>query len=272
MDHLSQENIVPSKERVNRLVFGVIFGAWLGGVYALASQAINWIFLPNIPLAPPSGSPAGYIAEYTALGALIGWVCSIPANRLIGALAGGLVSAFLISVMALRNVWGGEFFSATLILMLLTFMPLIILMMPVAFIIRLGVDAQQVDPDRPYLWARRYLIPALLTLLVIFLGGLALYSNDNREAFHYVQAMLQQGWQSSSIEALPEPLQDVRGFMENARGKYQLSWSDRVDTFFGPVPAGSELSQFLIIARFENGYAFACVFSENRPRPNCADY
>lgn len=260
------------KERLSRWAFGVFFGAWLGGVYALSSQAINWIYLPGIPLAPPAATPAGYVVEYALAGALLGWICSVPENRYVGVLLGGSFAALLISIMALQSVWGGEFFGAALILLLVTFMPLILLMVPIAFVVRLGVDAQQVDPERPYLWARRYLIPAFLTVLVIALGGLALYSKDKREAFQYVQAMLQQGQRSDSLEALPEPLQAVRGFMENARGDYQLSWSDRVDTFFGPVPDGPELSQFLIIARFENGYALACVFSANRPAPNCADY
>lgn len=263
---------MPSKERLSRWIFGVVFGAWLGGVYALVSQAINWIYLPDIPLAPPSATPAGYVVEYLVLGALLGWICSIPENRYVGMLLGGGFSALCITILALQSVWGGEFFSAALILLLLTFMPLILLMVPIAFIIRLGVDAQQVDPERPYLWARRYIIPAFLTLVVVVLGTFTLYPKDQREAFQYVHDMIQQGQQSSDLKTLPEPLQDVRGFMENARGGYQLSWSDRVETFFGPVPVGPELSQFLIIARFENGYALACVFSGNRPKPNCADY
>lgn len=260
------------KERLSRWIFGVAFGAWLGAVYALVSQAINWIYLPDIPLAPPSATPAGYIIEYIFLGALLGLICSIPENRYVGMLLGGGFSALWITILALRSVWGGEFFSAALILLLLTFMPLILLMVPIALIIRLGVDAQQVDPERPYLWARRYIIPAFLTLVVVILGVLALYPKDQRAAFVYVHEMIQQGQQSSSFATLPEPLQDVRGFMENARGSYQLSWSDRVETFFGPVPVGPELSQFLIIARFENGYGLACVFSGNRPKPNCANY
>jgi hypothetical protein len=260
------------KTRVSTWIFGAFFGAWLGGVYALVTQAVNWLFLPGIPLAPPSGTLASYLVEFILIGALLGWICAIPAHRMAGVLLGGLVSALLISVMALRGTWGGEFFSATLILMLLTFMPLVVLMLPISLAIRIGVDAQRVDPARPYLWARRYAIPGLLTVLVVILGVLALYSREERSAFQYVQGMIQQSQLAASVAALPEPVREIPGFLENSRGAYQLSWSDRVDTFFGPVPIGSELSQFLIITRFENGYSFACVFSENRQIPNCAAY
>jgi hypothetical protein len=146
-------------------------------------------------------------------------------------------------------------------------------MMPVAYLIRAGVDAQQQDySDRPYLWARKIVIPLALTLIAVLLGSFSLYSKEQRLAIQKVHAFIEQGKQSQNIQTLPKPLQDVSGYLENARGSYTLDWSGGVDTFMGPRPAGSELSQFLVIARYENGFAFACVFSSNRTVPNCAVY
>lgn len=264
---------MPIKYRRNELIFGALFGAWLGAIYALVSQAINWLFLPGIPLTFSSGSLRNSVLVYLIMGALLGFISALPENRLAGMALGGLSAALLLSYRTIISAWGMEDFGSTVLLILLTFMPLVVLMIPIAFLIRLGVDAQRVDPDRPYLWPRRYLIPVILTLLVVGIGSLSLYSPHVRDAFRYTDRMIQDGLVvSSSQKELPEPLRDVNGFHSFARGKYTLMWSDRVETFFGPRPAGKELSQFLIITRFENGFAFACIFSENRPAPNCTKY
>jgi hypothetical protein len=254
-------------------IFGAFFGAWLGGIYALVSQAINWLLLPGIPLASPSGSFASYLFEYMMMGALLGVISTLPENRLAGVALGGLVAALLLALRTLSIGWEVDSFGSTLVTTLLTFLPLVVLMMPLALFIRLGVDAQRIDPDRPHLWARRYLTPTLLTLVVVLVGSLSLYSRPVRDAFRYTDQMVQQGLiAAASQKDLPEPLRDVNGFRSRARGGYSLAWSDRVETFFGPRPAGGESSQFLIITRFENDFVFACVFSDNRPVPNCTKY
>lgn len=253
-------------------IFGALFGAWMGGVYAFVSGAINGIVMPNIPVAPPEGGLALYLLEYALFGAFLGWVSSIPENKGLGMALGGLATAVILVIITLTRTWGLSIFGGTLLYVSCTFMPLIVLMMPISLLIRAGVDAQYVAPDRPYLWARKYLIPLVLTLLAVIMGAFSIYSNEQREAIKTVNQLVLQSRQAGSFSALPKPLQDVTGYLENAHGKYTLAWSDRVDTFFGPVPADSELSQFLVIARFENGYAFACVFSNNRNIPNCVVY
>ncbi|MBE0695601.1 MAG: hypothetical protein IH586_01635, partial [Anaerolineaceae bacterium] len=174
--------------------------------------------------------------------------------------------------ITLIRSWGSDIFGGVLVSVTCTFLPLIVLMMPISLLIRAGVDAQHVSSDRPYLWARKYLIPIALTLVAVFMGSFSMYSNEQRQAIKTVNELVLKAKQADSLSSLPKPLQDVSGYLENAHGKYTLAWSDRVDTFFGPRPAGAELSQFLVIARFENSFAFACVFSSNRTIPNCAVY
>ena len=250
---------------------GALFGAWLGFVYAFSSQTINRIFLPGIPLAEPEGSYAGYLVQYLLLGALFGAITALPENRLAAVALGGATSSVFISAIALAQSWGFDSFGSTIITVMLTFLPMTVFFFPLALIVRIGADAQQIDPDRPYLWARRILIPLLLTLVVVIVGSFSLYSTHARDAFRYVHQITQEGL-SAPANDLPAPLADVAGFKANAGKTYTLTWSDRVETFFGPRPAGSEMSQFLIITRFENGFAFACVFSENRNVPNCTNY
>lgn len=259
-------------ERSRFLLYGAGFGAWLGGIYALVSQTINRIFLPGIPLQAATGSLFTYVMQYILIGALLGVACALPENRWVGVALGGFTAACLIALAALANRWGQASFGMTFVTIFLTFMPIVVLMMPAAFLIRLGADAQQVDPSRPYLWARRYLIPLVLTLFVVGLGTLSLYGPEVRDAFQYNNAMVRDGLLAGSQNRLPGPLRDVAGFLEQSSGRYSLEWSDRLDTFFGPRPAGAEMSQFLIITRFDNGFSFACVYSQNRAVPNCTNY
>lgn len=254
------------------LIFGAIFGAWIGLIYAWVSQAINWILLPGIAITPPPGGLFLYIFQYAGIGALLGIISSIPENRVLGMVLGGFVSTVLLTIATFSRAWGQDIFGSTVLLMMCTFMPLIVLLAPIALLIRAGVDAQNIPQDRPYLWARRYLIPIFLTVIAVGLGLLSMFSKDHRQAIEYVNVLIQEGSRAGSESDLPKPLLDVPGFLENGQGPYTLTWSDRTDTFFGPRPVGAELSQFLVIASFENGFSFACVFSTNRSQPNCALY
>lgn len=252
--------------------FGVGFGAWIGGVYALTSGVINDIFLPNIPLLPPSGGLAWHLIQYILFGAFLGFITSLPDSTGAGLVLGGLSTAGMLVVQALIRTWGQESLGGVIMYMVCIFMPLIVLMMPIAYLIRAGVDAQRLYSDRPHLWARKYLIPFFLTLVAIALGALSLFPREQRLAIRQVNDFIVAGESAKNESELPEPLKDITGYWENAEGSYALTWSDRVDTFMGPRPAGAELSQFLVIVRFENDFAFACVFSSNRGVPNCVVY
>lgn len=251
---------------------GILFGAWIGGVYALASGGINQLFLPDVPLAPPPGGFGVYLVRYVLFGGFLGFICSLPENTAVGLVLGGLATAIMLVTQVLARTWGQESLGGLMMYLVCIFMPLVILLMPISFLIRAGVDAQKVHYDRPYLWARKYIVPFILTLVAISLGALSLYSKDERLAIRTVNEMILEGRQSNNIRSLPKSLQDVSGYLENGRGNYNLTWSDRVDTFPGPVPAGAELSQFLVIAHYDNGFAFACVFSSKVGIPNCVVY
>lgn len=258
--------------RRSYLVFGAFFGAWLGFVYVFVSQGVNWLALPGIPLAAPAGSLAAFLSQYILSGILLGLISTIPDNRLAGAVLGGFFAALMSSIIATSDAWYLGTLGSTLITVLLTFLPLVVMMTPLAYIIRLGVDSQVPDTSRPYLQARRYLIPLLVTGLVVVLASFSLYSPEIRRAFLGTNQLVQEGLSAKANDAMPEPLKEIAGFPGQAVGNYRLQWSDRVETFFGPRPAGAELSQFLIITRFENGFAFACLYSGNRSVPTCTNY
>jgi uncharacterized membrane protein (DUF106 family) len=261
-----------SHELKKKILVGGLFGAWVGGVYALVSQGINQIFMPSIPLTAPAGGFAWYLTQYMLLGILLGVISALPEARMAGVVLGGLVSTVLLSFFSLTEAWDRGIFSSAFLLMMCAFMPMIILLTPIAWLIRTGVDAQYIPLAQPNLWARKFLIPVALTVVVVILGCLSLYTRDHRLAIQKVNEMILSGKTAASTNDLPQPLKEIPDYLQHARGAYTLTWSDRLDTFMGPRPVGAELTQFLVVARFNNGFSFACVFSNNRDTPNCAVY
>lgn len=259
------------KPRQYYILFGGIFGALMGGLYALCSLAVNWIALSGVPLAPPQQGVQGYVIQYVLLGAVLGLVSSVPASTMAGVAIGGLIGSLISTAGAVWSQWGDISVIRTIIVLLYTFLPLAVLFMPLAFLIRRGVDAQVVDPARPYLWARRYLVPLMLVLVVVILGTMSLYPADIRKAFKETNALVQQSLRATSHEELPASFKQIANFRDNVIPEYEMYWSENAEEFFGPRPASGEMSQFLIFTQFKNGYRIACVFSATTTIPNCTN-
>jgi hypothetical protein len=264
--------LIELQRRRKFIIFGTLFGAWLGGMYAFWSQAVNWIALPGISLTAPGNNLSAYILQYALIGAVMGFITSLPHASAAGVALGGFLGAFAVTGLAVWNVWDQEDGVRTMILLIYTFLPLVVLFMPVAYLVRRGTDAQEARLGEPELWARRIIIPGLLTLFIVLLGSLSLHSSDERNAFYFMQKMIDDSRQVQSAEALPKSLLSVKDYFANAQQPFSLAWSDKVETFFGPRPATGEMSQFLIIATFKNGFRFACVFSRTTTVPNCTNY
>ncbi len=250
------------KNRATDIRNGVLFGAWLGAIYALGTMALNWILLPGILLHPMQGDTlGGYLLLYGFVGAVLGLISAIPESPWLGTALGGLASAFVITISSLfTSGITAETIFGLVFGFLYAFLPLAVLLMPVAWLIRAGVNAQHPDPDHPELWARRYLIPGVLSLVVMGIGLLSTYDADQRNGFHIVQKLIADSAGIASVEALPKSLQTVQGYIEGRQGPYQLSLSDDIEHFMGPQPVGGKLTQFLIVADFPSGLRFACIF------------
>lgn len=263
------------KNRVTRVITGIIIGALMGGLYAFLSQAINWAFLPGVPLKPAEGnSLLEYILRYFLSGAFLGGVSSLPESKWIGVFWGGFagaVGATIWGMMALQE--GEQRVLGLFVMFFYLFLPLMVLYLPLAYLVRLGVSSQVNAPEHPELWARRYLIPLGLFFLVGVVSLFSLYGKAEREAFQLVNRLIEKSRQATSIQALPDSFQTIQGYLENSKGKYTLSLSDRVDLFMGPQPVNSPLSQFLIVGEFENGFKFACIFQgEQTISPYCTNF
>jgi hypothetical protein len=242
-------------------------------LYAWTADQINRAYLPGINLPEPSGGLFGYYAGALFAGALIGLACTWPENSWVGAVCGGVVGAILVFLAP----WQQMFSSSTqtfgvFFLTLTTFLPLALILTPFAFLIRWSVDHFSMSNGGGFS-LRQYGVPILATILAAWLGYSNLYSDDVRNAIYITQGLIEKGFQAKSTSQLSEPLKPIQGFIPNANGRYTLEKSDAVERFMGPRPVTSRSnSDFLVIARFSNGFKLACVFAPGVKQPNCANF
>ncbi len=252
---------------------GILFGIWLSWLYAFVADQLNRVNLPGISLPEPAGGTLGYYLGALVAGALIGFACTWPDNSWAGGLLGGVAGAAMVFFAPWQQAVGSATkIFGTVLLMLTTFIPLVLILMPVALLIRFSVDRLPTGVEG-LLAPRRIGFPLVTTALAVILGVMGLYSAEVRTAFYQTKALVDQGMAASSASQLPEQLQPVVGFIPNANGSYTMEWSDEAERFMGPRPVTSRSSSdFLIIVRFQNGFILSCVYAPGVKQSPCANY
>lgn len=249
----------------------MVFGAWLSWLYAFLADEVNRIYLPDIPLPDPQGGVLGYYGGAILVGLLVGLACAWPDRPWLGAIFGGL-SGVGLTFLAPWQPEGGLAFQVlgNAGLTATAFATLAVILTPIAFLIRISVEHLQSAGASFSL--RRVWLPVLVTGLVVFLGISRLYPHEVRAAFISTRATIEAGMNSANPGQLPDALRDVQGFIPNANGRFRLEWSDQVDLFSGFYPQfNRDKRDFLIIARYTNGFAVACLFSYGASQPPCAN-
>ena len=151
----------------NRRLSGLIFGAWLGLVYAYVALEINRSALTDIPLAGPPGGDVGYYLEFLAAGALLGlltcWPDRIWAGGVLGWVAGVIEFLFLPWKNALGPIQAPSFD-------LPSFLTLIVCLLPVTILLRMTVESLPARPGKSQI-LRQIGWPIVATALAITLGS-----------------------------------------------------------------------------------------------------
>lgn len=252
---------------------GILFGIWLSWLYAFVADQINRANLPGIPLPEPAGGWFGYYLGALVAGGLIGFACTWPDNSWAGGALGGVAGACMVFFAPWQQAVGSATrVFGTILLMLTTFVPMVLILMPVALLIRFSVDRLPKGLEG-ILAPRRLGLPLVTMALAIGLGVMGLYSAEVKSAFYQTQTLINQGMAAKSTGQLPEQLQPVVGFIPNANGRYTLEWSDEVERFMGPRQVTNRsASDFLIVVRFQNGFLMSCVFVPGVKQSPCANY
>ena len=262
---------------------GPALGATLGLAFGLVSQYGNSVLVPGIPLYHTLFGPAGNLLFCVAVGAVLGLVTAWPNNAFVGAIAGSFAGALLFEVAIILtgentpNVVAGKTASV-----LLTFLPLAaILALPIC-IFRWVVSKEEKARSEGastgslvHRWgtaAARILRPVLLVVIAAAWGALFLYPTLGRLVLPRMNAVVQAGLSAADPAALPAEFQaiDVAGYPQQAKGSYTLDWQgDRLGRFAIPRPLVNEEEQSAVIARFDNGWSFVCLFITPDAKPRC---
>lgn len=259
----------------SRRILGALFGAGIGLVYGLVAQSVNLIALPRLSIYQPPPGRLTSIAMVLILGSVLGFIAAWPEDAIPGILYSSLAGITIVSIYGLIADGGGsEAFIGGLLVFFLTFLPRAFLFLPLAILVRWILSIWQNELQTVEFSVRKMALSLFLILLFAAGGGLlSLYPRQAREALRTMDDLIQVGMQSASEASLPDSLRPVDGFYSSARGSYVLEVSDDPDNFpIARLPTSYNEVVYAVLARFENGYRFACVFIPDVPRPACGNY
>jgi hypothetical protein len=199
-------------------------------------------------------------------------VTSWPESNPFGMFLGGLLGAIMMIVGTFLNVMGtNESFGVMSFMTLYIFLPMIVVALPISALIRWSTNYLiPTDNGTPInLW--KGIMPLAITLtLAGLVGGLSLYSGMARASLREMDAMVQSGIKARTDAAIPEPLQTVNGFLDNAQGGFALEWNDGSNEFKGQrLATSSDRDQGTVTVHFNNGFSFVCLFIPQAVHPVC---
>ena len=266
--------------RVRRCLMGTLLGAGLGLAYGLVSQWINAIAVPGVPFYQPPFGPLGNTVLGLAVGALLGLVTAWSDSGFVGMLAGCGAGAVLVELVVLLTGQVSARMVATKgVLTLFTFLPFAAIMIVPIGVLRWTIDKEEdLRSDGAPAW-KRLALPLALLLVAGALGALALYPARGRTVVARMDAIVQAALPAADRSALPAQFRGeniqaiaVPGYPERVKGGYTLDWEKgELSRFAIPRPLEDEWLQSAVVARFDNGWEFVCLFITPDADPRCAE-
>ena len=256
-----------------RRIAGVAIGAGLGLVFGLVSQSINSIVIPGIPFYQPPFGPVVNAVVCFLGGTLLGLVSAWPHESAPGIVIAGVAGALCVGGLTLATArldWksGPGVIMSTLVLLL----PLSAFVVPVVWSLRWAANKQEDSYLAGYFTWSRVLAPFILVIVTGGLAATVLYPPEARPVLARMNAMMRAGLAASDPQALPRPLQPeaMDGFLDHATGAYTLEWTQQSDRYGMIVySTASPRDQSVVIAHFENGWTFVCLFATPEVEPVC---
>jgi hypothetical protein len=256
-----------------RRIAGAAIGAGLGLVFGLVSQSINSIVMPGIPFYQPPFGPVVNAVLCFLGGTLLGLVSAWPHESAPGIVIAGVAGALCVGGLTLATArldWnsGPGVIMSTLVLLL----PLSALVVPVVWSLRWAANKQEDSYLAGYFTWSRVLAPLILVIVTGGLAATVLYPPEARPVLARMNAMMRAGLAASDPQVLPRPLQSeaMDGFLDHATGAYTLEWTQQLDRYGMIVySTASPRDQSVVIAHFENGWTFACLFATSEVEPVC---
>jgi hypothetical protein len=262
------------KERPRR-IFGIILGLAIGLVYGLVSQLINPLLLPGIPLYQPFPGRFAVIVLIILGGGLMGGLVAWPSEPISGVLISAFVGSSLTFLESmLRTTWGASQTPATIILLLITFLPRTVLFLPIAGVIRWVIHIWENElVNIEFSVGKLAFSIIVLVAITVWVGSFSVYPKDARYALQKTDQLIALGMNANTVDRIPSSLRSVDGFMEGAQGPFTLELSTNPDLLPVQRPiAGYGVTEYAVFVVFKNGFHFGCAFTPPNPLPSCGGF
>lgn len=253
---------------------GAILGLGLGLIYGLASQYVNTLLLPGIPLYQPPFGAALNVLLYTGLGLLLGGVAGWPESTAVGVVWGAILTSVAVEV---TSYFTGDLdknsAAAKFVLLLFLFLPVMGAAVPFLYLLRKAIDQMIETYKNKRSFLRAAPMVALLTAGMLALASINIIPADGRVVLPQMQAVLQGALRAGSTAALPAYLQppDVKDFMQHTGASYQLEWTKtNLTRYMIPAPAVHSDQHSVAVAHFSDGWVLACLYVQpTQPTSEC---
>jgi hypothetical protein len=249
------------RQRVGRVVAGVVYGLLLGVMYALVSGTIDAVTFPDLPLRVDGAHLTAELLISGLGGMVLGGVAAWPGNAWVGAFAGGaaiMAWELIRSLLRLSNPMG--------IFLLIFILPLVILSLPIAGVFRWTVSRHMQVMQRPRRRRRWVGVAGLLVtvvVLAVFAGSWSRMTSTNEAAVRTVHRAMQTALKNS-LNNLPDALKGVANFKAKASHVY---WLSQQASAASPTGVDVQLT-------FDNGYVVTCFVETETGQPQilvCAE-
>jgi uncharacterized membrane protein YidH (DUF202 family) len=261
-----------------RRLYGMTLGAALGLAFGLTSQTLNALVIPDVIFHQPPLGLSGNLVSSVLIGGSIGlvssWLASSFSSVLIAAVLGSigleLVGSFYGTVTPADQV--GNLLFTLLILLL----PMTGLLAAVFGLLRWIVN-KQVEQRRDHIsLLRRSWLPATAIMIMGVIGATALYPAEGQQRIKEMNSFVQAGLRATNAADWPPALTKyAEMFRQRATPQYTLQWirGDGLLRWRIGQPAGFQPWQYSIVAaRFDTGWALACLFMPDNSTPHCQAY
>ena len=264
-------------DQTYRRIFGAIFGAALGLAFGVMSQAGTPLVMPGVTLHQPPLGMWGNIAGVVLAGGLVGFLIAWSSNSFISVVSAALITG--LGVEMIGTLYGTqvppEGIGRLILMIAILWLPMTGLLGALFLVVRWIINKQvEQRRDRASL-LRRLVLPGLALIIVGGIGATAIYPIEGQQRIKEMNDLIQAGLQASDAASIPPVLAKFgETFKQRATPHYTLQWvkSNLIDWRVGQ-PAGYQDWQLSIaVARFDNGWIMACIFSPGGAPSNCRAY
>jgi hypothetical protein len=246
-----------------RRLIGAFTGAWVGSIYTLFNYGINQVFVRDLPIYFDTNGFFRSLLVYSLVGAVLGLVVNIPHQAFPAVVFTSFAAGIAIFIGAIIQAIGNnDAIAFVFLLMLYSFMPLMVLIMPFIGLLRWSAGRLQHVYGPAWKHWRNWGLLTVITFLAIILGSSSLYTGESRQMLERMNSLIIRA-QKTGIDKVPFEFEPVVAAIQNASPGYKLKWTDNVKDFpaeiFFEDPYASSRMQ-IVFAYFDSGEMIACLF------------